>query len=202
MPNVTADTEGTGSVTSLSNISADTLGEGVVLEVSDTLGQKTGTDEEEESRRTHQEPVKRGGGTGAVDDVTDDETTDETDDDRDGDSFGLCVHGDTTDEDDSLETLTKDGDERKDEESPLSRAGLLVFGIELALGRLLESSCELQAPLDTGAVHLEESNTHNVDDDRGNEREDTLPDLLRLGPQVTDRSVELSISDGPNGMKS
>jgi len=47
---------------------------------------------------------------------------------------------------------------------------------------LLESIGKLQPPLDSGLVHLEESDTHDHDDNTGDCRENTFPDLFSLGP--------------------
>jgi hypothetical protein len=66
--------------------------------------------------------------------------------------------------------------------------GLNERGVDL----VIKGGAELDSPLDAGTVHLEESNTHEVDDDGGDEREDSFPDLLGLAPQVVERRVELA----------
>ena len=47
---------------------------------------------------------------------------------------------------------------------------------------LLESIRKFEPPLDSGLVHLEESDTHDPDDITGDSRENTFPDLFSLGP--------------------
>jgi hypothetical protein len=47
---------------------------------------------------------------------------------------------------------------------------------------LLESIGKLEPPLDSGFVHLEEGDTHDHNDDTGDYRENTFPDLFGLGP--------------------
>lgn len=50
--------------------------------------------------------------------------------------------------------------------------------------RLVEGAGELDGPLCARAVELEHGDAHDEDDERGDEREDALPELLGLGPQV------------------
>jgi hypothetical protein len=86
MPHVALDLEGAGTVAPLRDVPADALGEVVVLEEADALGclqsqfggpamtrahatHQARADEEEKRGRGDEEPVERGGGTGAVDDV-------------------------------------------------------------------------------------------------------------------------------------
>jgi len=57
---------------------------------------------------------------------------------------------------------------------------------------LLESIRKFEPPLDSGLVHLEESDTHDHDDNTGDSRENSFPDLFRLGPQINQFGVELS----------
>lgn len=99
----------------------------------------------------------------------------------------------SSDENDSLESLSKNGDERKEEESPLSSSTLvlvvvlesnrvlldgggLLLPVEEAEGRgrrvdvgLVESSLKLDSPLGSRSVHSEEGDTH--DEAEGTERE-------------------------------
>ena len=56
-----------------------------------------------------------------VDEVTDEETTDDSDDNRDGECGCGFSEGDTSYEDDSFETFTKDSDEGKEEHCVFSR---------------------------------------------------------------------------------
>lgn len=69
VPHVPCHLETAGTVPSLGYIRAHTIGEVVVLEISDCLRCESRTDEEEDSRRSDQEPVERGGGAGAVDQI-------------------------------------------------------------------------------------------------------------------------------------
>ena len=69
MPYVPCDSETSRSITSLGHISTNALCKSVVFEESDSLGEKAGTDEEEDSSGTDEEPVKGGAGTGLVDQV-------------------------------------------------------------------------------------------------------------------------------------
>ena len=57
---------------------------------------------------------------------------------------------------------------------------------------LLESIGKLEPPLDSGFVHLEEGDTHDHNDDTGDYRENTFPDLFGLGPKIDQFGVELS----------
>jgi len=59
--------------------------------------------------------------------------------------------------------------------------------------RFLESGRELETPLDTRSVHLEEGKTHDHDDNTSDEREYTFPNLLGIGPEISNRSVKLSL---------
>jgi len=47
---------------------------------------------------------------------------------------------------------------------------------------LLERIGKLESPLDSGLVHLKESDTHDHDDDTSDCRENSFPDLFSLGP--------------------
>jgi hypothetical protein len=89
----------------------------------------------------------------------------------------------SSDEYDSLYTLTKHSDERQQEERPFSVPRLLLSP-SLILRRLfsgdadnlgIECLSELDPPFDSASVHLQESNTHDVDDDGCDEGEDTFP---------------------------
>jgi len=91
VPNITLGPVRTGPVTRLGDISSDTLGEHVVLKVSDTLGGKTGPDEEQETGRDNKEPVEGTGRSSAVDDITDDTTREQTGDNGNGNRRGLDV---------------------------------------------------------------------------------------------------------------
>jgi hypothetical protein len=57
--------------------------------------------------------------------------------------------------------------------------------------RVLERRSELDAPLDSGAVHAEECDTHEEDDNGGEDAEGAFPDLLSRGPEVNELGVEL-----------
>lgn len=69
MPDIAGNAETTRSVSGLGYISSHSFGEGVVLEISDSLGEKTSTNQEEDSSRSNKEPVKGSGGTGLVNEV-------------------------------------------------------------------------------------------------------------------------------------
>jgi hypothetical protein len=86
VPHVALDLKRAGPVAPLRDVPADALGEVVVLEEADALGclqsqfggpamtrahatHQARADEEEKRGRGDEEPVERGGGTGAVDDV-------------------------------------------------------------------------------------------------------------------------------------
>ena len=69
MPDVARDSETTRSVPSLGYISSHSFGESVVLEISDGLGEKTSTDQEENSSRSNKEPMKGSSRTGLVNEV-------------------------------------------------------------------------------------------------------------------------------------
>lgn len=108
----------------------------------------------------------------------------------------------STNEDDRLKSFTKHRDERQNEESPLASPPLLavvagespIFGPVVCHSlrlTLLEGGGELETPLDTRSVHLEEGNTHEVDDDARDEGEAAFPDLLGLAPEVGELRVEL-----------
>jgi hypothetical protein len=142
--------------------------------------------------------------------LTDSATGDETDDDRDWDGFcagaqrdlpisvslprSLAGRGTTyaTDEDDRLKALSKDRDEREEEQSPLSSPPLRALErpvlrpvVRDSLGMTVLKRCgELDSPLDTSAVHPKEGDAHDEDDERGDNAEGAFPDLLGLGPEV------------------
>jgi len=142
--------------------------------------------------------------------LTDSGTSDEADNGSDGnrstglaegnlyiggnDEHGFNVYTDciapctySSDEDNSLDTFSKDGDERQQEQRPLSIPSLLL-GVSSLLSVLLqqsgrgdlvvESLSQLDTPLDTGSVHLEKGKTHDVDQDGSDDAEDTFPQLL------------------------
>ena len=93
-----------------------------------------------------------------------------------------------TSEDDGLETLTENSDEGEEEQSVATGTPTA-----LALCLSLESMCELDCPLGLGLFQTQEGNTHGENNERGDQVEGPFPDLLRLGPQVTDTArVELS----------
>ncbi len=108
------------------------------------------------------------------------------------------------DEDDRLESLPKNSDERQYEQRPFPTAPLLLVlpsqrpilrpvmsdGLRVAL---LESRGEFQAPLDARSVHLEKGDTHEVNEDAGDDRERALPDLLGLAPEICKFRVELPV---------
>lgn len=111
----------------------------------------------------------------------------------------------TTDEDDGLQTLAHDGDERQEKQGPLALPALFdVVALELTVLHgvvgnrrvlaLLERSRQLESPLHSGSVHFEESNAHHVDDDAGDDGEDTFPNFLGLAPQVGQLCVKLGLS--------
>jgi hypothetical protein len=88
-----------------------------------------------------------------------------------------------------LGTYSDDGDEWQQEQCPLSTPTLLSLNQTPFFRRshrfrmtLFESIGKLEPPLDSGFVHLEESDTHDHDDDTGDYRENTFPDLFSLGP--------------------
>lgn len=151
--------------------------------------------------------------------LTDGTTSDETDDNRDGDGLGRGAERDltrpsvgaskskclesayTTDEHNRLETLAEYRDEREEEQRPLAAPALPVVSLQRpVLGsvmrdrlgmRVLECRSELDAPLDSGAVHAEECDTHEEDDDSGEDTEGAFPDLFSRGPEVDELGVEL-----------
>lgn len=151
--------------------------------------------------------------------LTDGTTSDETDDNRDGDGLGRGAERDltrpsvgaskskclesayTTDEHNRLETLAEYRDEREEEQRPLATPALPVVPLQRpVLGsvmrdrlgmRVLECRSELDAPLDSGAVHAEECDSHEEDDDSGEDTEGAFPDLLSRGPEVDELGVEL-----------
>jgi hypothetical protein len=57
--------------------------------------------------------------------------------------------------------------------------------------RFLKCRGKLDTPFDTRSIHLQEGDTHEVDDDTRNEREDAFPDLFGIRPQVGQFGVEL-----------
>ena len=61
---------------------------------------------------------------------------------------------------------------------------------------LFERNSQLVSPLDPRSVHLEECDTHDENQNRGDCREDTFPDLFRLGPEISEFQVELRCSAG------
>ena len=82
----------------------------------------------------------------------------------------------SADEDDRLEPLAQDRNERKDEKRPFTALSFLsiLSGQRPVLGamirgclrlRLFESRGKLETPFDARAVHLEEGDAHEEDDD-------------------------------------
>jgi hypothetical protein len=67
-----------------------------------------------------------------------------------------------------------------------------VVGDRLGV-RLLERGGELDTPLDAGAVHPQEGNAHDENDECGDDGEGALPELLGLGPEVDELDVELRV---------
>ncbi len=57
---------------------------------------------------------------------------------------------------------------------------------------LLESRGKLDTPLDTCSIHLEEGDSHQVDDYTGYEGEAAFPDLFGFAPKVGEFGVELT----------
>ena len=192
--------------------------EGILLEISDTLGEETGSDEEEDAGGDDEEGVESESGPSSVDEPTDAETSEETADDGEGSSLSRLGDGDlgrkenegencsasresdggrrggkerkersgseslahTSDKDNSLESLSHDCDERKQEESPLPSSTLVLvvalesdgvllesrrlllpleegegrdFGVDIGL---MEGSLEFDSPLRSRSIHLAE----------------------------------------------
>ena len=127
-------------------------------------------------------------GTERIDKPTTNQTREDTADSSDGDGGRRLAQRHTTDEDDSFDTLTKHGDQREEEERPASGLDvahltrLHIRAVCASDALLLESSHELDAPFDALALEAQHGDTHDEDDDRGDEREDTLPEFLRLRP--------------------
>lgn len=71
---------------------------------------------------------------------------------------------------------------------------LVDLGSGVGLAGLLEGRKELEPPFDAGPVHLEEGDTHDVDDEGGDEGEDAFPDLFGIRPEIGEFGVELEVS--------
>lgn len=115
-----------------------------------------------------------------IDDEPAHEAADDTDDRRERDRTRALAEGDAADEHDGLEALAQHGDEREQEQDPAARTAAAL----VRRARLVEGAGELDGPLCARAVELEHGDAHDEDDERGDEREDALPELLGLGPQV------------------
>ncbi|RFU23618.1 hypothetical protein B7463_g12720, partial [Scytalidium lignicola] len=82
------------------------------------------------------------------------------------------------------------GDEGQDEHGissrPLAeaRADIVVFALgDQRLG-------DLDPPLLLGLVDAQQSETHDGDDDGGDEVEDAFPEILGLGPDIVAQAIE------------
>jgi hypothetical protein len=87
----------------------------------------------------------------------------------------------TSNEYDSFQTLSQDGDERQHEQGPfptltlcLSLSGMTVT--------LFKCDSKLVSPFDPRSIHFEECDAHDENQDRGDSGKDTFPNLFRLGP--------------------
>lgn len=210
------------SLTSLSHITPSSFKEGIDLEVSDSLGEQTGSDEEQDAGGDDEEGVKSEGGSSSVDQPSNEESSDQTDNDSDGSSLSGLRDGDSSDEDDGLKSFSENRDEGKEEESPLPTSslvsvmvlesnGVLLGGrsllpVEEGEGRdgrvdigLVESSLELDSPLGSRSIHSKEGDTHDENDEGSDNREDSLPDSLRVLPEVGQLGVEDSNERSSDG---
>ena len=61
-----------------------------------------------------------------IDEVSNDKTADDANDSSEGDRSSRLAERDTADEDDGFHTLTEDGDQRQDDQSPFSGLGTAI----------------------------------------------------------------------------
>lgn len=115
-----------------------------------------------------------------IDDKPAHEAADNADDSGERDRTRALAEGDAADEHDGLEALAQHGNEREQEQHPAARAAAALR----ARAGLVEGAGEFDGPLGARAVELEHGDAHDEDDERGDEREDALPELLGFGPQV------------------
>lgn len=132
-----------------------------------------------------------------VQNVTNEAASNEADDGGQGDGLGRGGEGHTSNEDDSLDTLTQDCDEGKDEHGVL-----LERLLEPALGASLEGGLEglgeLDAPLGLHLTDTEQSSAHDGDNKGGEEGEGALVVVLVLLPRVAADGVEDADESGGN----
>ena len=67
---------------------------------------------------------------------------------------------------------------------------------------VIESLSQLDTPLDTGSVHLEKGETHDVDEDGGDDTEDPFPKLFTLGPEIAQLGIKLEQTSGRESAES
>lgn len=87
----------------------------------------------------------------------------------------------TSNEYDSFQTLSQDGDEWQHEQSPFTT---LTFCLSLSglTVTLFECDSELVSPFDPRSIHFEECDAHDENQDGGDCGKDAFPNLFCLGP--------------------
>lgn len=124
-----------------------------------------------------------------VEDVSDDGTGNQANDGRQGNGSRRSGERDTGNEDDSLDTLTEDGDEGKNEHGVLLK-GSLEPSLLASLERRIKGLGELDTPLSLHLTNSEKSSSHDGNDDGGEEAESAFIVVFIQLPRIGTDGIE------------
>ncbi|KAH3660318.1 hypothetical protein OGAPHI_006904 [Ogataea philodendri] len=175
VPDNLVDVVGTGTRTVFGSVTTGFPVEDKSLEVPNSSGEQTSSNQVKNSGGDAQEKLQRNGRTTIEQQNSDTNTGNQTTNDwkREGRGWSTDTH--TTDENDGFQTFSQTGDERKNEHGVFLDNVTKLEPFSLTSRRLNEGSGDLDSPFGLHLVNSQHGNTHDGNQNGCNQGENTFP---------------------------